>query len=439
MKIGVSIWPCIAVVVAAPLGAQYTDGLRLTTPLGLSAGHDQGFLVEDRELTDTVYLLTAPTVSLLKTTRRTGFRADYQPEFEWFARNRGLRAWTHSGGLRLTHQVSPRLGFEVGDLFLSTRDPTRWRGESLFLLPRSRFQQNSAYAGLNYRLDRQTTLGARVDNALLLVDMPGTAAAAFDQIGTAGTVSLERVINPQHTLAGNYSYLYVWPLGTGLLSGVDRRRPAHAANGIYTYRPDPGLIFSLGGGVVRSNQWAYTAVARVEKRLLELRRGSLWAAAGYERYLAFFGGLLAAGGPTAGAARFSEGVLPNSLYEVGSFRLYGNLTRRLGVELRGMRARNEVPLRPNDIKTVIGHARLSYNLTDRLIVFGNADYYGQNVNDFVNRELSRRRYFGGLEIVLQRPPEEAVLAQQRRDAQEAETGEPERPVVRRGIPRLRER
>jgi hypothetical protein len=34
-------------------------------------------------------------------------------------------------------------------------------------------------------------------------------------------------------------------------------------------------------------------------------------------------------------------------------------------------------------------------------------FYGQNVNDFSQLPLSRRRYFGGLEIALSRPRESA--------------------------------
>jgi hypothetical protein len=44
-------------------------------------------------------------------------------------------------------------------------------------------------------------------------------------------------------------------------------------------------------------------------------------------------------------------------------------------------------------------------LNDRVILFARAEYYGQNVSQYTGAPLSRRRYFGGLEFVLSRPPE----------------------------------
>ena len=90
-------------------------------------------------------------------------------------------------------------------------------------------------------------------------------------------------------------------------------------------------------------------------------------------------------------------------------RLRGMLTRRLGVEMGGLRARSEVQTRDRDVKSVIGHFRLSHKLTERFILFTQADFYGQNMNEFLHSQLSRKRFFGGLEIVLMRPPEPAAV------------------------------
>jgi hypothetical protein len=50
---------------------------------------------------------------------------------------------------------------------------------------------------------------------------------------------------------------------------------------------------------------------------------------------------------------------------------------------------------------------LDYKLSERFTLFTRVEFYGQNVNDFSQLPLSRRRYFGGLEIALSRPREAA--------------------------------
>jgi len=396
----------LALLAAAPGTAQRFDGVRFTSPLSLSGGHDENFIVGDRELDDTVYLFNAPTLSVLKNTHTTDFSLGYQPEFEFFSRHPDLNAWNHRATLRWRQRLNSRWSLEAGDFFVSTKDPTRQLGDSLYLLPRGRFQQNAAFAAVDYRLDRRTTMGFRFDNAVTTMALPGARAGLFDQVGGSVTVSLERILTRRHTLSGSYAALYVRPLHsqTPAVTGlVDFYKPAHTVNVDHTFKVNSGLILVLSGGVVRGHQLSYRAGALVEKRF-----GPIWAAAGYQRYLAFFGGITPSGGLPP-LTPFASGVLPGSLYEVGSFRLRGMLTRRLGVEMGGLRARSEVQTRDRDVKSVIGHFRLSHKLTERFILFTQADFYGQNMNEFLHSQLSRKRFFGGLEIVLMRPPEPAAV------------------------------
>src|SRR5579872_1414815 len=385
-----------------PAWAQRPDGFQLTSPLSLSAGYDENFDVGSQVLDDTVTLLTLPTLSWTKSTHRTNFSIDYEPEFELFSQHQDLNAWNHSATLRFTQRINGRLTLEAGDSFLSTMDPSRQLVDSLLLLPRGRFQQNVFYTALGYRLDRRTTLNFRFDDAIATMALPAALAGRLDQMSNAGTVTLERTVNRHHVLSGSYSYLLVRPLNTGTSGSATG---LHNFNLGYVYTINPGLIFRFSGGLLRSQQSNFTGAADAEKRL----RG-LWVSAGFERYLSFFGGLAPTVAAPVGAIPFANGLAPNNLYQVASLRAWGNLTKRMRLEGSALRALNGVTPQDRAIKSVIGQLRLDYRLNERLTLFTRVEFYGQNINEFSQLPLSRRRYFGGLEIALSRPRESAHRA-----------------------------
>jgi hypothetical protein len=382
-----------------PARAQQPGGFQLTSPLSLSAGYDETFAAGSQTLSDTVTLLTMPTFSWTKNTHRTNFSIDYEPEFEIFSQHQDLNAWNHAATLRVSHRINGRLTLEAGDSFLSTMDPSRRLVDSLPLLPRGRFRQNVLYTGLNYRLDRQTTLRFRFDTATVTMALPGAFAGKLDQMSGAGTVTLERTVNRHHALSGSYSYLLVRPLNAG---------PSASVSGVqnfdlgYIYTVNPGLIFRLSGGMIRGQQSNFTGTAAVEKRL-----GGLWVAGGFERYLSFFGGLAPTGAAPAGGIRLANGLAPNDVYQVASFRVWGKLTKRLGLEGSALRGLNGVNPQNRAIKSIIGQFRLDYKLSERLTLFTQVSLYSQNVNNFSQLPFSRGRYFGGLEMALSRPRESA--------------------------------
>jgi len=314
-----------------PARAQRPDGFQLSSPLSLSAGSDENFPVGSQVLDDTVTLLTLPTLSWTRSTHRTDFSVDYEPEFELFSQHENLNAWNHSATLRFTRRINGRLTLEAGDSFLSTMDSSRQLVDSLLLLPRGRFQQNLFYTGLGYRLDQRTTLSVRFDNATVTSALPGALSSRLDQMSNAGTVTLERTVNRHHSLSGSYSYLLVRPLNPG---SSESPISAHNLNSGYIYTVNPGLIFRLSSGVIHGQQTSFTGGGAVEKRL-----GGIWVAAGFERYLSFFGGLAPTGAAPAGAIPFPNGLEAGNIYQVASLRAWGKLTKRMGLEgsaLRGL-------------------------------------------------------------------------------------------------------
>src|SRR5580658_96675 len=128
------------------LGQTHPDGFFLDTPLSLSSGYDSHFIVGSQALDDDVTLITGPTMAWITSTHRTQFSVDYQPEVELFAQHPGLDAWNHEATLRLSHRINSRWSLDAGDFFLSTMDSTRKLENSLVLLPRGRFDQNTFFA-----------------------------------------------------------------------------------------------------------------------------------------------------------------------------------------------------------------------------------------------------------------------------------------------------
>jgi hypothetical protein len=382
-----------------PAPEQQVNGFSFGSPLVLSGGQDKGFIAGGKQLDDTTSVLTAPALAFMSNSARTHLSIQYQPEFEMFSEHPNLNAWNHSAMFRFDHGITPRLTFEAGDLFLSTNDPIRSLPNSLLMLQRGRFAQNSAYAGFSYRLDPGTTVGFHVNNVVLVTASPDPARPSFlDEMSTAWTALVQRALTRRHAIAGSYSYLRFRPLG----SQVDFQgsqlapRPAmHNAALSYTYTPADAWVFQVTAGAIRSQQLAYTAGAQIERRI-----GRVWAVASYDRYLAFAGGFQPLGGVAPGTVQLANGVLPSSLYQVASLSFRGRLSRRVAIDVSGIRNLGQVS--GQRVQTVIGRSRLEYRLTDRVIPFVSFEVYHQNLFPLLNFPLNRKRYSGGLQIILSR-------------------------------------
>jgi len=384
---------------AIPARAQERpNGFYLTSPLSLSSGYDDNFLSGSRVLDSSVSVLTSPTFSWIANTHRSMFSVDYRAEFDIFSRDETLNAWSHAANLHFRRQITSRLSVDAADSFLSTMDPTEALTNSLLLLPRGRYQENGFYARLAYRLDHRTVLSARLDSAYTTMALPGQLAGLLDRVGFAGTVTVDHTVTRHHALSAAYAYLYVHPLQTG---------PSAIGTGVqnvnlgYVYTVNPRLTIRVSGGATRAAQSSFTGAAAVDRKV-----GGVWLSAGYQRYLAFFGGMAAMGAPV-GPIPFVAGLAPNSVYQVASLRAWGKLTNRVGLEANVQRALNGVMPDNRGIKSVIAKLRVDYKVSGRLTVFARSEFYGQNISEFSTFPLSRRRYFGGLEIALSRPPKAA--------------------------------
>jgi hypothetical protein len=411
MRSGLTILPGLVLTCCSAVSGwaqEKPNGFYLTSPLSLSAGYDSGFVAGSRPVDDSVTLLTGPTFDWIRSTHRTEFSLDYQPEAELFTNHSYLDGWNHSSVMRFTNRINSRMSLDAGNSFLSTMDSSRQLQNSLLLLPLGRFLQNTVYVDFGYRLNNATKLTFRFDNAITTMDLPGALKGRLDTVATAGTVTLDRSLTSRQTISGSYSFLHVDPVHpetAGSPTNVDLLIVG------YAYQIHPTLLLRFTAGGVEGSETAFNGSAAVEKQW-----GSMWLAAGYQRYLGFFGTLAPIGGPSAGLIPFANGITPSSVYQVFSVRGFGQLTKRVGLEAIGQKALNGANDQGTGVRSLIGHLRMNYKLTDRFVLFALAEHYGQNINEFSDQGLSRNRYFGGVEIVISRPPERDDVRNRHRQA-----------------------
>ena len=399
MKSGGAVLTVVALALNAGIGAlaqEHPNGFYLTSPLSVGSGYDQGFVVGSQKLNDTVTLLVGPEFAWLRSTHRSQFSLEYQPEVELFARNPGLDAWNSTATVRFDYRMNSRWSMDAGDYFLTSDDPTRALVNSLVLLPRGRLFQNDFFTTLAYRINPETKISFRFDNAVNTMDLTGPFAGRLNVVTYAETVTLDRAITSHQKLTASYSFLHGHPLDPatgGAPSNVN------LLNLGYTYEVNPRLLVRLAAGGVEGTQAAFTGSAAVEKRF-----GELWTAVGYQRYLSFFGGLAPLSGAPASDIGAANGLTPSTVYNVASVRAWGKVTKRIGIDATGQRALNGTDLHGRQIRSLIGQIRVDYKINERYTFFVRAEHYGQNINPFFDATLSRNRYFAGFEIALSRPP-----------------------------------
>ncbi len=168
-------------------------------------------------------------------------------------------------------------------------------------------------------------------------------------------------------------------------------------------------MFEVSSGLIRGAGTSFLFSGQVERRL-----GTLWLGTGYSRHLSFYGGPRPVGGLPIVDRPFASGLLPTALYEVVSARLRGPLTSRIGAELETYFSRSS--RRELNIRSVSGRLRLDYKLNGRMVAFAAAEHYHQNLNEFLQIPVARRRYSAGIEVILS-PAPDPIVAYRSRDSQ----------------------
>ncbi len=415
----------LAVVPAPAQIPSPEGGFYLNSPLKFSWGREQKTLAEGGTLTSNFALLEQ-SFSWTRLSPRTELILNYAPEFEIFAENRRFNAWNHLGGVRLMHRLTPRLKIEGGDNFVSTSDPTRRLGGGVFLLPRSRYTENSAYFNADYLLSPTTSVFGRFDNTIAKYDMPPSdlEKGFFNQMGLSWAGGLSHQLNRQMKLVGSYSLLRTYPLISG--RGNVPKPTYHHVDGGLKLTLNPTLLFGFNSGwLYGSGGHSWTLSTSLEKQVR-----TVWLGVGYSRHLAFYGGPRMVLGDPLSDAPFARGLMPDALYQSLSFRMSGRLTQRLGSEIEGYLTRSNRPetdrngvfVLDRKIRGYSARVRLDFLLTERIGLFAQGEYYDQNHNEFLRIPVHRRRASVGIELHLSSSPN-PIAYQRDRTRQEEEEEE----------------
>jgi hypothetical protein len=379
----------------APMTAwaqDYPHGFELTSPLSVSAGYDNNFIVGTQTLSDTVTIVTAPTVAWSTSTRRTVFSLDYEPEFEIFASNSNLDAANHAAHLAFRHKFNADWSLDIGDAFFSTMDSSRTLSNSLILFPRGRFDQNIWYGELAHRLSRRTNLTLRLDSVYTTVAIP-ELQGGLDNVTGAGTVTVDHSLTSHQQISGSYSFIHTIPVDP---APFRTNSNINVFVGGYSYNLPPGLIVRLtAGGIQGGRQSGFTGSFYVDKKIR-----NVWVGAGFQRYLGFFASPAPLGPPLPGQIVLASGITPNISYDTFSVRAAGQVTKRVGIEANAQKAINSTDVSGFKIRSLVGQLRVDYRINDRFLLFARVEHYGQNFTFFLPEAISRNRYFGGVEIAL---------------------------------------
>jgi hypothetical protein len=391
-------------------------GFAFTSPLEVSAGNDNGFLIErvvsnglpnpllppgvpagtalnePGRYTDQVLLLTAPTVSFLKDSPRREFAVNYQPEFEIFRQNPDQNAWNHNFSAGFAYLLNRKTEIFAGDTLIATQDPARTMQVVSLLLPRSPYRENSFRLSLSRALSNVTRFELQADDT-------STVFSRFDPFQsrvlttqtTGATFALTHMFRRNQRLRASASIFRSRPTSdVGANADLAQRdlagsqKPYYMENLAYQRMFGRNVIAEFtGGGVQGQTGNSLTWGVSADKRFHQLVIG---------------GGFFRALQVLAGGRQFlANGLQSNDVYETAMFRLRGRISQNGWIQFNVVASRDESDIVVQRSKSLMGRLRLTRQLTDRTAVFANIETYRQNKNDFVNAPLVRNRIFFGIE------------------------------------------
>ncbi len=383
-----------------------------TTPLNIHSGRDFGVLDGTRKVDDTVVLLTGPTFTLWKPAPRGDFSLTYEPQFEFFTHYGDLSSWNHQAALKWRYKMTPRLSIDVGDQFVATRDNSL-RFNSTFLLPRGPYRENAAYLRVNYDWSPTTRITAHFDNAFVSFREDHVARPLFfSRLTNSYGFTVEHRPNSKLKLTGDYSYVRAHSFDKYDRSGflVAPYAPSHAAAFTCDYNLTPRLLLEVSGGYVRNRINSYVASGLVERRFRRVAIGG-----GFSRYLSYLGSPATPGIQVSSGVVLGHSLPPNTISDTGSFRVKGDLSNRVGLELMLVGTRT-TGVKDKNLKGMLARVQVSYKLADHVALFWRGQFLGQNANELIPTAISRKGVFGGIEYTFS-PSAEAVA--RRRDAYNA--------------------
>ncbi len=403
----------------AQQGSAGVDGLSFVAPMQVGVGYDNNFIVDRTNLNEKLFILSLPPsvhpgapdvrpkplddqvltfsppkLAFQNDGRRHELILSYVPEAELFRTNRDQNAWNHEASVNFMYDFSRRIQVSAGDTYRSSKDPARTLQNVFLLLPRSRFQDNSARAAVDFQTSAVTGFRLRYDNTRSTFGQTDPfQARILDNTGRGLSFAVTRMLAPNHRVRLTYSYFKVAPINRTRTNDdavdVPRafERPLRGVTLEYRVRRNPSTIFEFtGGATVIDTGLNYVFQATADKRY-----GGFWFGGGFSRTLSF-----SPGSPRA----FANGASAAGFYDMFSFRMRGQATRSIAIRIDARGSRDSSARLAQASKSFLGALRIDHRLTDRTVAYAGLQSFLQNRNDYVRTPLARTRFMMGIEFSL---------------------------------------
>src|SRR5262245_17565800 len=404
----------------AQQGEPGLNALSFVSPLQISAGVDNGFLVDRVDpntkllvlslpasvqpaapnikpsiLDDKVGMITLPKVQYQNDGRRHQFVASWLGEIEFFKNNSdqdALNQWATAG---FNYYLAHNLQVFIGDSYRTSKDPARALSNVFLLLPRSRYHENEISGGMEWQPNRVTNVGIRYDTGYSRFGQSDPfQTRVLDATSSGYTVSVARMIGRHQRIRGSYSLFTINAINqqSNFDSEVDRKRafehPINSGSLEYRFGLGPSTVVNVSGGIIGlDNGKNYTFGGSISRRIGYY----LNVTGGYSRSLAFLG-------PTA--TNFAQGVGANGFYDSILFRFEGQTTAKTAVHFDTTLSRDASQRLAVPLKAGLARARFDYRWSDRKVLFTSWEGFFQTQNIYVLAPLSRNRFMAGIEISL---------------------------------------
>ena len=408
-------------VLASPLFGQQAvfrpGGFSFITPLQISVTQDSNFLIDRSDprqrlfllslppsvllgtetgpikASDQVMTLAMPTLAFEKGARRYELVGSYMPEFEVFRQNSDQNAWNHEAMADFRYFPTRTTRFVLTDTYHGAQDPSRVLRNPFLFLPRNAFRQNAVRAGFEVAASPLTVFDVDYDNVITTYGQSDPfQTRILDTISHGFTFSGKRMLSRKQRVMASYSVFKLLPINHQRSNddAVDTKRefehPIHAFKGQYRYSFSASSVLELSGGVsYMDNSTNY--LARVDGYR---RFGAFWFGGGFGRELSLL----------ARPLGLPDGITSATYYDLASFRMIGQPTRTIGLQMEIAGTVNASKGFTNGGKSLLLRTRVDHRLTDRTVAFVNIETYHQPMNAYVHAPLSRNRFTIGLEFSL---------------------------------------
>ena len=408
-----------------PLAAQQARvgvrGFSLVTPLTIAGVNDHNFLVDrskpderlfilslpgtvqalapsvgPQRLNDQVTMLTLPTLAYQRGGRRYELTATYMPEFEMYLRNSDQNSMNQTATAEFLFFPSRRTRFSFTDQYWKSKDPVRILQNVSVLLPRSPFRENAMRGSFEIQATPLTAFEVSYGNAVTTFGQTDPfQARILDNVTHGVSFTASRMITRRQRVSATYSFFKVAPINRAKPNddAVDTKRemehPVQTLSMGYQVSLSPSMYLSFNGGMsTLDNGKSYVFGILGNRRL-----GVFWLGAGYSRSASFG---IYPGVPTA----LPNGLAPADYIDQILFRLSGQPTRRIGLQVETNATHNASQKVAGPNHSLIARARVDYRWTDRTVTFASVETYQAPWNDHIKAPLSRNRFIVGLEFSL---------------------------------------